>query len=240
MPSVITDLMVNRVDLVDEGANSAAFVTLYKRKETQLMTYEELLASLPADQSAVIKAKVEGLEQACTKTSEALAAVTTERDELAKAKAPAIESDEEVLKSAPEAVRAMVAKMKQQRDTAEESLRKAREAEENATAVAKAAELKSLPVEQDVLVGILKGCPANVIDVLATVAKAIDDTVLGTVGKDRGGNGASKDSDAAWSKIDMEATTIAKSRGVSHQKAVAIVIEEKPELYRQYLEGGAN
>ena len=34
MPYELKDLVIDRVDLVDEGANSAAFIELYKRKET--------------------------------------------------------------------------------------------------------------------------------------------------------------------------------------------------------------
>ena len=33
MPYLLEDLVITRVDLVDEGANSAAFIELYKRKE---------------------------------------------------------------------------------------------------------------------------------------------------------------------------------------------------------------
>ena len=33
MPYLLEDLVIERIDLVDEGANSAAFIEIYKRKE---------------------------------------------------------------------------------------------------------------------------------------------------------------------------------------------------------------
>ena len=43
MATKLKSLKINRVDLVPEGANSAAFVTLYKGKEGKPMEFEEIL-----------------------------------------------------------------------------------------------------------------------------------------------------------------------------------------------------
>lgn len=288
MPYLLEDLVVNRVDLVDEGANSAAFIELYKRKErSATMDVKEILSKMKPEHSGVLQAEIDRLNGDVAKANENLAAITAERDTVAqdlskaredlnaanedlaktkseletlKAKQPAeCECDgeededgkckscgkpkkkagfdeEETLKSMPEAARALFAKMRAQKEAAEEEVRKAKEAEKHAEAVAKAAELKALPIESEKLVGVLKNCNADMVDVLTCINAAIEGTVLGEVGKSHtGGNGTD-----AWSKIEAKADEIVKRDNVTKQKAVSIAIKENPELYKEYLQGGAN
>ena len=153
-----------------------------------------------------------------------------------KPKKKAAFDEEETLKSMPAAARAMFIKMRTQKEAAEEEVRKAKDAEKQAEAVAKAAELKALPIETEKLVGILKSCNTEMIDVLTTINAAIEGTVLDEVGKSNAGsNGAD-----AWTKIEAKADEIAKRDSVTKQKAVSIAIKENPELYKEYLQGGAN
>ena len=153
-----------------------------------------------------------------------------------KPKKKAAFDEEETLKSMPAAARAMFVKMRTQKEAAEEEVRKAKDAEKQAEAVAKAAELKALPIESEKLVGVLKSCSADMVDVLTTINAAIEGTVLDEVGKSNAGsNGAD-----AWSKIEAKADDIAKRDNVTKQKAVSIAIKENPELYKEYLQGGAN
>lgn len=290
MPYLLEDLIVNRVDLVDEGANSEAFIELYKRKEQKSkMTFEEILSKMKPEHAEVITAEL-------SKSNDELAVITSERDtavseldkvkaqleaangELAKAnseletlkakgeddkdtctcdgeadenglckecgkpktkKACGSSFDEtETLKSMPKEVREMFEKMKSQKEAAEAEIRKAKEAEQHAEAVAKAKELKAIPVEEDKLVGIIKNADKDLLDVLAVVNAAIEGTVLDEVGKRH--SGAGKDSNDAWNKIEAKATEIAKRDSISKAKAVSVVISENPELYKEYLDGGAN
>jgi len=288
MPYLLEDLVVDRVDLVDEGANSAAFIELYKRKERgATMDIKEILSKMKPEHSSVIQAELDKLSGDVMKAKEDLAAVTTERDtatqdlEKAKEDLKAANEDkekaeseletlkasmpdecdcdgeadengmckvcgkpkkkvafdeEETLKSMPAAARAVFIKMRTQKEAAEEEVRKAKDAEKQAEAVAKAAELKALPIETEKLVGVLKSCSADMIDVLTTINAAIEGTVLDEVGKS---NAGSKGADA-WSKIEAKADEIAKRDSVTKQKAVSIAIKENPELYKEYLQGGAN
>ncbi len=288
MPYLLEDLVVDRVDLVDEGANSAAFIELYKRKERgATMDIKEILSKMKPEHSSVIQAELDKLSGDVMKAKEDLATVTTERDtatqdlvktkedlkaanedkeraeselETLKAKLPdecdcdgeadengmckvcgktkkkAAFDEEETLKSMPAAARAVFIKMRTQKEAAEEEVRKAKDAEKQAEAVAKAAELKALPIETEKLVGVLKSCSADMIDVLTTINAAIEGTVLDEVGKS---NAGSKGADA-WSKIEAKADEIAKRDSVTKQKAVSIAIKENPELYKEYLQGGAN
>lgn len=288
MPYLLEDLVIDRVDLVDEGANSAAFIELYKRKErSATMDIKEILSKMKPEHSAVIQAELDKLSGEVTKAKEDLATVTTEcstsKQDLEKAKEDlkaanegkekaeseletlkakeseececdgeadengmckvcgkpkkkAAFDEEETLKSMPAAARAMFIKMRTQKEAAEEEVRKAKDAEAQAEAVAKAAELKALPIETEKLVGVLKGCSADMVDVLTTINAAIEGTVLDEVGKS---NAGSKGADA-WSKIEAKADEIAKRDSVTKQKAVSIAIKENPELYKEYLQGGAN
>lgn len=288
MPYLLEDLVIDRVDLVDEGANSAAFIELYKRKErSATMDIDEILSKMKPEHSSVIQAELDKLSGDVVKAKEDLATVTTERDtamqDLEKAKEDlnaanedkekaeseletlkakqseececdgeadengmckacgkpkkkAAFDEEETLKSMPAAARAMFIKMRTQKEAAEEEVRKAKDAEAQAEAVAKAAELKALPIETDKLVGVLKKCSADMVDVLTTINAAIEGTVLDEVGKS---NTGSKGADA-WTKIEAKADEIAKRDNVTKQKAVSIAIKENPELYKEYLQGGAN
>lgn len=258
MPNLVVDLDVNRVDLVDEGACSAAFIELYKRKEKH-MDVKEILSKMKPEHAAVIedaisKAKTEATtamseketaQAELTKAKEDLAAALKE-NEILKAKqkecgenskkGESSFDEEETMKSMPEPVRQMFAKMKAQKEAAEEELRKSKEAEIQSEAVAKAAQLKALPVETEKLVEVLKGCSPELLDMLTTINAAIEGTVLDEVGKSAGGSTGAD----AWSKIEAKAEEVAKRDNVTKQKAVSIAIKENPDLYKEYLQGGAN
>ena len=273
MPYMLEDLVVNRVDLVDEGANSAAFIELYKRKEQSNMDVKEILSKMKPEHAAVINDAIEAAAEELRKSNENLATVTAERDgateqlttaneDLAKAKseletlkakvpcecdgeagedgvckvcgrAKKVAFDEtETLKSMPKDVRAMFEKMKAQKDAAEEEVRKAKEAE----AIAKANELKAIPVDHEKLVGIVKRADAEMLELLTTINAAIEGTVLDEVGKKHTGTSTAD----AWSKIEAKADEVAKRDNITKAKAISVVIRENPELYKEYLKGGAN
>lgn len=286
MPYALLDLVVDRVDLVDEGANSAAFIELYKRKETvKPMGFEEILSKMKPEHASVIQGVIDakdadlskartdleaanqslaGKEAELGEANEALAKANTEIETL-KAKGTSCDCDgeadadgickschkpkksaafdeAETLKGMPEAARALFEKMRTQKEAAEEQIRKANEEKANAEAIAKAASLKAIPVEQEKLVSILKSCTTEVADLLTTINTAIENTVLDEVGKNRG-NGAStggaRTSDEAWNELEKRAAEIAKRDSVTKEKAMATALSENPELYREYLNGGA-
>ena len=258
MPYILDDLTVDRVDLVNEGANSAAFIEIFKRKETEgTMDFAEIISKMKPEHAEVINQHVANLtsdlekargdldvaNQTIAEKTEALdAAEATIATYKAKEEEPvaksAEENEEEVLKSLPENLRESFIKMKEQRDAAEEQVRKAAEEKVEAEAVAKAATLKALPVEQSVLVDILKKCDQNVVDVLGAAAEAIESTILAEVGKSKAQAG-SKTADP-WSAIESKADEIVARDSVTKQRAIGIAIKENPELYKEYLDGGAN
>jgi chromosome segregation ATPase len=276
MPYLLDDLVINRVDLVDEGANSAAFIELYKRKERdEPMDYKEVIAKMNPEQGKLVQAELDRLAGEVTKAQEDLGAVTTERDEaqkkldeasanletangdLAAAKSEldalkeeqklndeaakkAAFDEEETMKAMPKEARELFTKMKAQKDAAEEELRKSKEAEKHAEAVSKAAALKALPVEQEKLVELVKGASPAVLELLSTVATAMEETALGEVGKNKAGTGNASTSNEAWAQIEAKAAEVAKKDNISKAKAISKVVDENPDLYKQYLQGGAN
>lgn len=255
MSYLLKDLVLDRVDLVDEGANSEASIELYKRKE-YTMKFEEILSKMKPEHAAVIQAEIAkstGEQVDATQIDTLTAELTKAKEDLANAEealAKATEEklayeedckkrggfdEEETLKSMPTEIREYVTKMRLQKETAEAELIKAREAEKNSEAIAKAAELKSLPIESGKLVDVLKRCDSEMVDVLTAINAAIDSTVL----KEVGGTSINKSTDA-WAKIEKKAQEIAERDSVTVAKATSAVIRENPALYKEYLEGGAN
>jgi len=278
MPYILDDLIIDRVDFVDQGANSAAFIEVFKRKErSNPMDVTEILSKMKPEHAGVIQSALDetsnevaklrsDLETANQCIADKEAELAASNEELAKAKealAKATETCEcdgeagedgvcavcgkpkkkagfdetEVLKSLPEALREEFMKMRAQKEAAEEQVRKAAEEKAEAEAVAKAATLKSLPVAQNELVEILKGCDQRVVDLLTSTAEAIDNAVLGEVGKSAG-NGAKTTDVSAWNKIEAMADEVMKRDNITKQKAISTVIKENPELYQEYLKGG--
>ena len=229
------------------------------------MELKDIIAKMNPEHAAVVQAEIDKLSGEVAKAKESIDALTTERDsakedlkkaiedlkaaneDLAKAKSEldalkandAASNEEDIIKAMPEEARALYAKMKAQKEAAEEAIRKAKEAEAHATAIAKASELKAIPIEQDKLVGILKGASPELIEVLTAINNAVESTVLGEVGKRSPGQ-ASSSSEEAWAKIEAKADEIAKAKGISKAKAISQAVNENPDLYKEYLQGGAN
>lgn len=255
MPQLIMKLDVNRVDLVDEGANSAAFIKMYKRRETNdSMELKDILSKMKPEHAAIVSAEIEKAKKEIpAETATALQTNETDlakaKDELEVAKKACTDAEnklkdmekedktntEDVMKSLDPAVKALFDKMQA---TADEAVNKAKALEESnltTVAIAKAKELSFIPVEEEKLVTIMKSASPEVIEVLKAANKCIGEGGLFTeVGKARG-NSANGD---AWDKIEKKADELSKSEQISKQKAISQVIKENPDLYREYLKGG--
>lgn len=287
MSTLLEDLVIDRVDLCDEGANSEAFIELFKRKEQSSMDVKEVLSKMKPEHAKLIQDAMNASAASLKEAQDSVAAITKERDDVmtkldatkrlladankalddmkeehkphpdgcdcpeCKAKREAAAKDSkgsgnasfdqtETFKSMPKEVQDYLATLKTQKEAAESELRKSKEAAAEAEAVAKAESLKAIPVEKEKLVGILKTATPELIELLTVVNTAIEGTVLGEVGKSAQNSTGSADANDAWSKIDAKAVELTKSKGITKAKAVSEVIKENPELYREYLEGGAN
>lgn len=264
MATELKSLKIDRVDLVPEGANSAAFVILYKGKELKNVDFEELMQKMKPEYATVINEHIDSLAKSKSETVEALAkanaTIETLQEDLTKAKqekeaaedeakkaaegTTSFDEDEQLAKSIEgldPSVREYFDRINKQREAAEEIAKAALAKEKHAEAEAKAEELKALPVEKSKLVDFIeKSKDVESIDMLSAIAKGIEATVLTEVGKGAAGASFEVTSDDAWGKIESEAASIAKARNISKEAAVAVVISEQPSLYKAYLEGGAN
>lgn len=287
MSTLLEDLVIDRVDLCDEGANSEAFIELFKRKEQSSMDVKEVLSKMKPEHAKLIQDAMDASATSLKKAQDSVAAITKERDDAmtkldatkrlladankalddmkeehkphpdgcdcpeCKAKREAAAKDSkgsgnasfdqtETFKSMPKEVQDYLATLKTQKEAAESELRKSKEAAAEAEAVAKAESLKAIPVEKEKLVGILKTATPELIELLTVINTAIEGTVLGEVGKSAQNSTGSADANDAWSKIDAKAVELTKSKGITKAKAVSEVIRENPDLYREYLKGGAN
>lgn len=267
VPTELKNLKINRVDLVPEGANSAAFVTLFKGKELKPVDFEELMHKMKPEYATVINEHVSALLKAKDESDAALstanATIASLQTDLEKAKqdkeaaeaaaeeakkategTTSFDEDEQLAKSIegldPQ-VREYFERITKQKDAAEEIAKAALAKEKHAEAEAKAEELKALPVEKAKLVDFIeKSNDSAGIEMLSAIAKGIEATVLTEVGKSNATNTFTASAEDAWGKIEASAKDIAKSRNISKEAAVAAVISEQPDLYREYLKGGAN
>ena len=248
MPNLLIDLVVDRVDLVDEGANSAAFIKLYKRKEMETgMDFNEIISKLKPEHAEVIqaelaKAKAEVPEEIAKELSDTKVELETLKVELEKFKEEAKKSKEpvqeenfeEVLKNLDPAVQKVFKSLQAQKEAAEQIAKQLQEQKEEEEAIAKARALKALPVEEEKLVQVVKGVSDDVYEILKSAAKALEESILfEEIGKSDTGT------IDAWSKIEKKAEEIAKRDGITVEKAISVVINENPELYKEYLSGGA-
>ena len=274
VPAELKRLKIDRVDLVPEGANSAAFVTLYKGKELNHMELDEILEKMKPEHAEVIKSTLSALKSDREAAIKAKEDAEAARDEAIKAKEDAMnnsnsggddpsnegdepgkkpkaktctkkegttsfDEDEQLAKSlegVDPVIKEYIERINKQKDAAEEVAKTAIAKEKHAAAVAKAEDLKALPVEKGALVDFIEKSSEETVDMLSAIAKGIEGTVLTEVGKSAPGSAL----DDAWSKIENKADEIAKERNITKEAAVSVVIEEQPDLYKEYLEGGAN
>lgn len=249
VPNLLVDLVVDRVDLVDEGANSAAFIKLYKRKEMEIgMDFNEIISKLKPEHAEIIqaelaKAKAEVPEEIAKELSDTKIELETTKAEFEKFKEEVKKSNEpvqeenfeEILKSLDPAVQKVFKSLQAQKEAAEQIAKQLKEQQEEEEAIAKAKALKALPVEEDKLVQVVKGVSDDVYEILKSAAKVLEESdIFKEIGKSDAGT------IDAWSKIEKKAGEIAKRDGITVEKAISVVINENPELYKEYLNGGAN
>lgn len=97
MAKKLTNLKITKVSLVDEGACSAAHITLFKHKKggSEKMTFEEMMNSLTEEQQAIIKAKFDAQNEELEKAKEEC---SEKEQELEEAKKAFSEKEEELEK----------------------------------------------------------------------------------------------------------------------------------------------
>lgn len=264
MATKLKNLVITKVALVDEGSCSAAHIKLYKRKEGgSIMKFEDIMKALTPEQQAVVNAEIEKAKTACAEESKAAldkaaedlkaaedAKTLAEQEkenamsELNKMKQEANKSEEDILKNVDPAVRAILEKSRAQAAAAEAAVRKMKEEQDTAEAIAKAKELPNLGTGEEELSSVLKSLKATdekLFNTVFGIMKSADAVIAkGAAFEEKGtsqeGNGNIQKAADAWAKIETAAAEIAKSRNITKEAAVSVVIEEQPDLYRSYLD----
>jgi hypothetical protein len=247
--SILTDLVVTRVDLVDLGENQAADIVLFKRRESaaketavsQPVAVD--LSKIPEDQRALVEAALKRAADA--DTAEELAKKTEDRAVLAEKERDDLKAQVEASKQTPEAVE------KARMATLPEDIRKRLEA--NETEIAKMREDKetgeyiqkarSLPLSGTtpeafgpLLRRIAKGCSTSEdADEVTRLVKSLGEQVkAGALFGERGVSGGSGPADAYGEAKALAKAKVDAGQFTSIQKALDAVWREKPELWTRY------
>lgn len=201
MAKKLTNLKITKVSLVDEGACSAAHITLFKQKKGgSEMTFEEMMESLSEEQQAIIKAKfdaqneeLEEAKKAFSEKEEELEKVKQEKKDL-ETKASeteeedlAIEADsedgvtkakkelteEEILKNVDPAVKEMIQKAKSEAEIHKQAVLKMKEEKEIAEVTEIAKSLSGVGTEETQMVSMLRKAKSLDVELYAEVLKAL-------------------------------------------------------------------
>jgi chromosome segregation ATPase len=245
MTNYVLDLEVDRVDLVDEGCNSEAYIKIIKQKGANKMTLTEILAGLKPEHASVVKSalaakdtEVTTLKEEVAKSKEALETAKTElattQEEITKSKQAEV-TTEDVIKGLDPKVQEIFKSLQSQKDAAEEIAKQLNEEKVEKAAKAKAEELKNIPVDEAKLVAVAKSASPEVFEVLKAASNAINSEVLVEKGSNKEGSAGSEN---AWAQIEKKAADLAVATNVTKAKAIATVIKDEPALYNQYLKGG--
>lgn len=239
LQSVVVDLAVDRVSLVNQGANARADILLMKRRENEEMpkTFEELMAVLEPAHAELIKGHLAELSKETEDAIEALNKTVedlTAQIEKAAEKPEVVEPEEEdILKSTSPEVAAYIQELQKSVNAL---------VEDKAESIAKARfeEVKALPVEEETLKTVLKSASPAVYEVLKQAATAVEAAVLDKAkGKDLPNDTFHIDADAAYATLEKSAKEIMKSNEeISFEQAFVEACTNDPATYAKYYEKG--
>ena len=240
--AALVNLDLSAVALCNEGANSRADILLIKRKENMSMSFEDLLKTLQPDAVSVINKHITDTVTAKTKEvsdakdgeiTELTKKVTTlesAAEELKKAKPP-VSSNEDVIKTLPPEAQTMFKAM-------QDNLAIIVAEQENQRVTSLFEKMKALPAEEAELKSVLKAASPAMIVILEKAAAAIEEGLS----KGKGGGGEqfqmSDDADIQYGLLEKHAKDImAKSTGMSFEKAFTEACTQHPEIYTAYMKG---
>lgn len=244
MSNLVLRLNVNRVDLVKEGCNTAAFIKLTKGRN-EIMTIPEILDSMTPEHSALLKAHIDGLELVAksvpTLTADLAKAkgdvtLLTDKVTLLEKTAPAViptATTEDLIKGLPEALQSTFTAVLEKAKTSEAALAAFVDVQKTKDATLIAQSLKALPFEETELVDVVKSADAKTLEVLKKAAATIESNLLTPKGTSTPGTDfAGKD---AMEVIEKEAKIIATNEGLTYEKAFSKALTNNPSLYEQYM-----
>jgi septum formation inhibitor-activating ATPase MinD len=238
--SIIVDLDLDKVALVNQGANSRANILLTKRKENNTMpeTFEKLMEALTEEQATLVKTHIAAIEKTHT---EAIATADTtiatlnadltkakEEVEVNKSKAD-VKSPEDMLKSVSPEIANYVAEL-------QKSVKGLVATQEEALAKSRFEAVKAIPCEEEELKSVLKSASPAVYDILLKAAKAVEENVLKAKGTDNPEDTFKGGADEAYGKLEKSARAImVEDVSKTFEGAFMDACSRDPKTYATYV-----
>ena len=241
MQTFLVNLDLSRIALCNAGCNTRADILLTKRKETDTMpsfaSYEDVAKSLEPDVLSLIqahfKSELDAKDAEIAGLNKSIANLQTTVDNLKKS-APAEPSEpspEELLKGLSPEVKKM---FENQQTLLNQLIAK----DQEATANARFAAVKALPVEEAALKEVLKTASPATFDVLVAAAKAVSEaTLTEPAGSDADGD-ISKSANDAYAILEKSAKDyMAAHPEMSFEQAFTAACTSNPDAYVNYTKG---
>lgn len=241
MQTFLVNLDLSRIALCNAGCNTRADILLTKRKETDTMpsfaSYEDVAKSLEPDVLSLIqahfKSELDAKDAEIAGLNKSIANLQTTVDNLKKS-APAEPSEpspEELLKGLSPEVKKM---FENQQTLLNQLIAK----DQEATANARFAAVKALPVEENTLKEVLKTASPATFDVLVAAAKAVSEaTLTEPAGSDADGD-ISKSANDAYAILEKSAKDYMTAHPeMSFEQAFTAACTSNPDAYVNYTKG---
>ncbi|CAB4130449.1 hypothetical protein UFOVP119_73 [uncultured Caudovirales phage] len=257
MATDLSDMVIEEISLVDDGANEGARVEIVKalhgarnqaaddeaafmqsRNTEYHMDLESLSKALEDAEAKLttLEKRASDAEAANVASVEVIKAKDAEIEALKKAAAPA-PTEEDVLKSLPESVRKRIEKAEADAKAATDEVAKARDAAETAESIEKARKIGvgDAKVVGPLLRRVAKGQTtaedaAALEGVLKAAAAAANPHLFRSLGSDAAVDGDPEE------LLKAKATEIQKAKGVTFEAAYAAAMEQNPSLYSAYIQ----
>ena len=269
MPSKLTNLVITKVALVDEGSCSDAHIQFYKRREggNKIMDFATFKKGLSPEESALVDAEI---EKAKNEVPEGFMSpedkkkleddkAKAEQDkmaaegEVAKLKAQLdvsnATSDEDILKNAnlDPAVKAIVESTIAKAKAAEASIMKMQEQAENTEFLAKAKTVSLISEAETKVFNLLKsvkgvpGAADQLMEILASANSLIEKgAAFSELGSSSSTGGSGTSSDEAWAVIEKKAGEVVVKGLTTKAQSIDYVCTNYPELYTNYVNAMRN
>lgn len=151
---------------------------------------------------------------------------------------PAQATDEDLLKSLPESIRKRLEDAERRAEEAESIAKAEREARVRREFLEKARGYRALPVKAEEFARVLKGlfekAPEEAKEIESLLQAADEALQKSALFREMGRSGGGAPS--AWGQIESLARERLGKGGLTKEQAIAQVLQERPELYRQYRE----
>lgn len=243
MKTFLVDLELDRVDLVKEGANTKAQIKLLKRKETQSMTFEELLKALKPEQAELVNKAIESAkEEKETELTKAQADLKKAKEDLDKTNTELTKAKEIIEKAKPtpkeDDLEALMKSVNPELAKHIKSLQATVDTmvSEKAEVIAKERfeTVKAIPVEEDKLKEVLKAASPATFEVLKAASNAIEKKLLKGEGFNTK-NEFGEDATAAYTSLEKAAKKLqTEDSSLTYEQAFLKACVNNPELYSKH------